>query len=142
MSRCDDWAEGWEEGRQQGEADMLAKCITAVEALRPLLFVDKYDGGYDCCGCSTLDQLHDDAIVALRALSANADSDGNVMEAYADERLAVTKNANMSEDITSALRVAANRLRALQQPTGPIHDLTDDEVDAFYEALRALEGKP
>jgi hypothetical protein len=60
--------------------DMLAKCIAAVEALRPLLFVDKYDGGYDCCGCSTLDQLHDDAIVALRALSANADSDGNVSE--------------------------------------------------------------
>jgi hypothetical protein len=31
MSRCDDWAEGWEEGRQQGEADMLAKCIAALE---------------------------------------------------------------------------------------------------------------
>ena len=70
MSRCDDWAEGWEEGRQQGEADMLAKCIAAVEA-------------------------------------------------YADERLAVTKNPNMSEDITSALRVAANRLRALQEVDTP-----------------------
>lgn len=37
------------------------------------------------------------------------------VEAYAGERLAVTKNPNMSEDITSALRVAANRLRALKE---------------------------
>ena len=41
------------------------------------------------------------------------------VEAYADERLAVTKNPNMSEDITSALRVAANRLRALQEVDTP-----------------------
>ena len=33
MSRCDDWAEGWEEGRQQGEADMLAKCIETITGL-------------------------------------------------------------------------------------------------------------
>lgn len=26
-------------------------------------------------------------------------------------------------------------LRALQQPVGPIEDLTDDEVDAYYKAL-------
>jgi hypothetical protein len=48
--------------------DMLAKCIAAVEALEPLLFVDKHHGGYDCCGCSTLDALHEDALAAMRAL--------------------------------------------------------------------------
>ena len=48
--------------------DMLAKCIKAVEALEPLLFVDKWHGGYDCCGCSTLDALHEDSINAMRAL--------------------------------------------------------------------------
>ena len=35
------------------------------------------------------------------------------VEAYADERLVVTKHPNMSEDITAALRAAATRLRAL-----------------------------
>jgi hypothetical protein len=55
-------------GYEQGQRDMLAKCIAAVEA-------------------------------------------------YAEERLIVTKNPNMSEDITAALRVAVNKLRALQEKT-------------------------
>jgi hypothetical protein len=55
-------------GYCDGERDMLAKCIAAVEALEPLLFVDKHHGGYDCCGCSTLDALHEDALAAMRAL--------------------------------------------------------------------------
>jgi len=37
------------------------------------------------------------------------------VEAYAEERLTVTKKPNMSEDITAALHVAVNRLRALQE---------------------------
>ena len=37
------------------------------------------------------------------------------VETYAEERLTVTKNPNMSDDITAALRVAVNRLRALQE---------------------------
>ena len=47
--------------------DMLAKCIAAVEALPP-----KYNESY----------LHDmqSVLAALRALSANADSDRNVSE--------------------------------------------------------------
>ena len=48
--------------------EMLAKCIAAVEALKPLISVSKYDNGYDCCGCSTPGQLHDDALSALREL--------------------------------------------------------------------------
>ena len=51
---------------QQGQRDMLAKCIAALEA-------------------------------------------------YAEDRLTVTKKPNMSEDITAALRVAVNRLRSLQE---------------------------
>ena len=27
-------------------------------------------------------------------------------------------------------------VRALQQPSGPIEDLTDEEIDAYYDALR------
>jgi hypothetical protein len=34
---------------------------------------------------------------------------------YAAERLVKTRDPNMSEDITAALRVAAKRLRALQE---------------------------
>lgn len=30
-----------------------ARIKQAVEALGPLLDVDKYKGGYDCCGCSS-----------------------------------------------------------------------------------------
>ena len=37
------------------------------------------------------------------------------VETYAEERLTVTKNPKMSEDITAALRVAVKRLRALQE---------------------------
>ncbi len=29
--------------------------------LRPLIDKGKYDGGYDCCGCSTYDSIVDDA---------------------------------------------------------------------------------
>ena len=51
----------------QGSEDTLAKCIAAVEALPP-----KYNESY----------LHDmqSVLAALRALSANADSDRNVSE--------------------------------------------------------------
>lgn len=45
---------------------MRAACITAVEALEPRLDMDKYKGGYDCCGCSTPADLYVDALNALR----------------------------------------------------------------------------
>jgi hypothetical protein len=37
-----------------------------------------------------------------------------VVHKYAEERLVKTKHYNLSDDITAALRVAANRLRAIQ----------------------------
>ena len=37
------------------------------------------------------------------------------VETYAEERLTVTKKPNIIEDITAALHVAVNRLRALQE---------------------------
>jgi len=60
MSRCDDWAEGWEEGRQQGEADMLAKCIHKVS-----LYLHEEVCSDTCRGyCAALD----DVIAALKDL--------------------------------------------------------------------------
>jgi hypothetical protein len=33
MSRCDDWADGWNEVYAEGEADMLAKCLKVLDEL-------------------------------------------------------------------------------------------------------------
>jgi len=51
--------------------------IAEVESLRPLLFVSKYDDGYDCCGCTTLDYLHSDIIKKLQEL-LKAETNGEV----------------------------------------------------------------
>ena len=40
----------------------------AVVALKPRLKVEKYKGGYDCCGCSTTYDLMKDALAAIDAL--------------------------------------------------------------------------
>lgn len=37
--------------------------------IRPLLDEDKYHGGYDCCGCSTYDDILDHAIRVVREAS-------------------------------------------------------------------------
>lgn len=35
--------------------------------IRPLIETGKYDGGYDCCGCSTYAAILDHAIQIVRA---------------------------------------------------------------------------
>lgn len=34
--------------------------------IRPLIDVDRRDGGYDCCGCSTYDMILDHALAIVR----------------------------------------------------------------------------
>jgi len=50
--------------------DLIAEVITAavqrVEALKPMLWMTKREGGYDCCGCNTLDELYEDCIAAIK----------------------------------------------------------------------------
>jgi hypothetical protein len=58
----------WGRAYAQGAEAMRAACIAAVEALESLLDMDKGEGGYDCCGCSTPSALYDDAIAVLRDL--------------------------------------------------------------------------
>ena len=48
------------------DKEVLDKAVERVTALEPLLSVDKWDGGYDCCGCSTLSNLFADAVTAVR----------------------------------------------------------------------------
>ena len=48
--------------QRQAAAAERARIRQAVEALGPLLDVGQYQGGYDCCGCSTLNQLFDDVM--------------------------------------------------------------------------------
>lgn len=36
------------------------------ETIRPLLAKSRYDGGYDCCGCSTYDAILDHAIAIVK----------------------------------------------------------------------------
>jgi hypothetical protein len=50
------------------DENTIDKCISEIELLRPLLSVSKYNGGYDCCGCSTLDDLYFDIIQKLKEL--------------------------------------------------------------------------
>lgn len=40
------------------------------EEIRPLLGVNAYKGGYDCCGCSTYDLILDHAIRIVRGENA------------------------------------------------------------------------
>ena len=48
------------------DKNTLAKCISEIESLEPLLSISKYDGGYDCCGCTTLHDLYSDIIQKLK----------------------------------------------------------------------------
>ena len=50
------------------EQRVLDAARAAVEALEPLLDVEKRNGGYDCCGCTTPGKLLDDALAAIDAL--------------------------------------------------------------------------
>lgn len=48
------------------EQRVLKAAWEAVKELEPLLGMEKYKGGYDCCGCSTPTSLYVDVIAALR----------------------------------------------------------------------------
>ena len=50
------------------EQRVLDSAREAVVALTPRLEVEKYKGGYDCCGCSTTYDLMEDALAAIDAL--------------------------------------------------------------------------
>lgn len=47
--------------------ELIAQIDTLV---RPRLDVYKYDGGYDCCGCSTYGQIVDDIVAIIKGLPA------------------------------------------------------------------------
>ncbi|MBU6278683.1 MAG: hypothetical protein KGN78_05510 [Actinomycetales bacterium] len=54
--------------RVEGIRAGLDAARKAVVALKPWLKVEKYKGGYDCCGCSTTYDLMRDALAAIDAL--------------------------------------------------------------------------
>lgn len=55
--------------RSVGAGSLRASLADEVEArLAPLLDVSKYEGGYHCCGCSTLADVLDDAVRLIRGL--------------------------------------------------------------------------
>jgi hypothetical protein len=80
---------------EQGQRDMLAKCIAEVERIHSPIRIDD-DLSY-CRKC-------------------------------ADAAYGEYSYAWPCAVVTS--------VRALQQPSGPIEDLTDEEADAYYEALQ------
>ena len=56
------------EDKQTAYAAGLDAAREAVAALEPRLKLEKYKGGYDCCGCSTTYDLMKDALAAIDAL--------------------------------------------------------------------------
>jgi hypothetical protein len=54
------FAAGWDAALDEARA--------AFSCLEPLLDVEKRNGGYDCCGCTTPGKLLDDALAAIDAL--------------------------------------------------------------------------
>jgi len=50
----------------KGQVDALNDAVNRVETLKPRLWMTTFEGGYDCCGCSTLMDLYDDAIAAIK----------------------------------------------------------------------------
>ena len=78
----------WRTGIEAGEADAVeeaaAHVVSEVRAIlvrrleaevRPLLAVKGWDGGYDCCGCSTYDAILDHAIRIIRG-TTEEETDG------------------------------------------------------------------
>lgn len=51
-----------------GYSAALDAAREAVTAFKPLLDVEKWNGGYDCCGCDTTYRLYEDALAAIDAL--------------------------------------------------------------------------
>ena len=79
LAGVDDFHLYWDADAGHGECDMfyaksdarlaaLDAAREAVVALKPRLKVEKYKGGYDCCGCSTTYDLMEDALAAIDAL--------------------------------------------------------------------------
>ena len=54
--------------REDERAAALDAAREAVTAFKPLLDVEKWNGGYDCCGCDTTYRLYEDALAAIDAL--------------------------------------------------------------------------
>lgn len=49
------------------DEDLRQRLADQLEAeIRPLIDTDKVKGGYDCCGCSTYDDILDHAIRIVR----------------------------------------------------------------------------
>jgi len=71
----------------------------------PLCFVEDNPLVDECRICDLIAKVRGDMLAECIEVVAN----------YAEERLVKTNHPNRSEDITAALRVAANRLRALQE---------------------------
>jgi hypothetical protein len=53
-------------GYEQGQRDAIAAAVQRVEALKPMLWMTKREGGYNCCGCNTLLELYEDCIAAIK----------------------------------------------------------------------------
>jgi len=49
-----------------GEAALDALLHRIETEVRPLLDLGKYEGGYDCCGCTTYDRIVDDVVRIIR----------------------------------------------------------------------------
>lgn len=55
----------WQEASAEWDrlADQAAQVGERLEReIRPLINKDRYEGGYDCCGCTTYDEILDHAI--------------------------------------------------------------------------------
>jgi len=75
------------------------------DPLCPVLSPQRWDHYPFSCCCELIAKVREDMLA--KCITAIGD--------YAAERLVKTRDPNMSEDITAALRVAAKRLRALQE---------------------------
>lgn len=50
--------------------EVIGEAIEAIEKeIRPKLDRDKYDDGYDCCGCSSYEQIVDDIVELLQKMA-------------------------------------------------------------------------
>lgn len=46
---------------------LKAKILKKIESeIEPKLDKDKWDGGYDCCGCSTYEKIVDDIVAIIK----------------------------------------------------------------------------
>lgn len=113
---------------KQGRDAERARIKAAVEALGPLLSVDKHKGGYDCCGCSTMVDLFDDvlSIIDGKVRDSLATSQEPAYNGDTGNRIGQDAASELDKEKEVVLRIGSRIDQVRRQPS-----LSDDGSQGY-----------